>query len=119
MPEAPKIVAASKYASIPQLLIKQDRLRFNIREWAHKQLKEGGLIKEYYAFKKRQTEARLRAVAVKNKDFKQNNDVDARVLAKVPLFDYLMWCKEDPDFWRDNKNLKSYKRDNGDACVYL
>ncbi len=114
-----KIIQAGKYASIPQLLIKKHHSMPSLRELVFKELKEGGSLRAYYDRKKAQTAERYRAVARATQHFKQNNKVDGRVLAHVPMFDFLMWHRKDKDFWKDNDNLKSLKRDTEDAKVYL
>lgn len=114
-----KIIPVGKYERIPAILIKKHRAMPSIRQWVHKELKEGGRLQRYYEFKRRQTDAALRAVAIRTKDFRQNNKVDARVLAHVPLMTYLMMRKKDEHFWKDDSNLRSYRRDNADAKVYL
>lgn len=114
-----KIIAVGKYASIPQMLVKKHRKMPSIREWVHKELKPGGYLDRYYEFKKRQTAAALRAVAIRTRHFKQNNKVDARVLAHVPLATYMMMRRMDPHFWQDDKNIKSIKRDEPDFKSYV
>lgn len=89
-------------------------------EWMWKELRfDGGLLKEYLAMEKRQTEARLRAVAREMDGFEQNNQSDFRLKAAVPMREYLRWKREDPHFWDDDANLRSWKRDNPDAVVKL
>jgi len=87
--------------------------------WWRNELKTGGELSEYMRVEKARTSERYRAVAKKNEGFKQNNRSDVRKVAEVPLRDYFRWLREDPDFWKDDKNLKSLKRDNPDVCVYL
>ena len=114
-----KIIQVSKYASLPQLLMNKHRKMPSIREWVHMEIKPGGYLDRYYEFKKRQTAAALRAVAIRTRTFKQNNDVDARVIAHVPLTTYMMMRRMDPYFWQDNKNIKSLKRDEPDFKSYV
>lgn len=87
--------------------------------WWRRELKTGGELNEYMRVEKARTPERYRGVAKKNVQFKQNNKSDIRKLADIPVRDYFRWLREDPDFWKDNKNLRSLKRDNPDACVYL
>lgn len=118
-----KIIAVGKYAEVPKPRTPHIRVAAKklpgMREWVEKAIKPGGPLYKYYQFKRNQTDAAMRAVAIRTKDFKQNNEVDARVLAHVPLWTYIMCRKMDPNFWRDNSNLKSIKRDNPDARIYL
>jgi hypothetical protein len=88
-------------------------------QWWKQELKTGGELNEYLRREKAQTTARYRAVARKNAGFKQNNRSEIRKVAEVPLRDYFRWLREDPDFFRDDKNLRSLKRDNPDVCVYV
>jgi len=88
-------------------------------KWWRDELRTGGELNEYMRREKAQTAARYRAVARKNAGFKQNNKSDIRKVADVPLRDYFRWLREDPDFFADNKNLRSLKRDNPDVCVYV
>lgn len=87
-------------------------------KWWRDELRTGGELYEYIRREKAQTTARYRAVAKKNHGWKQNNKSDIRKLADIPIRDYFRWLREDPDFFADNKNLKSLKRDNPDVCVY-
>ncbi len=87
--------------------------------WWNRELRSGGELHEYMRVEKARTTERYRAVAKKNHGFKQNNKSDLRKVADIPLRDYFRWLREDPDFFSDNKNLKSLKRDNPDVCVYI
>lgn len=88
-------------------------------KWWRDELRTGGELAEYMRIEKARTKERYRAVAKKNWDWKQNNRSDIRKVADIPLRDYFRWIKEDPDFFADNKNLRSLKRDNPDVCVYV
>ena len=114
-----KVIPVGKYFHIPQILIRQHAKRMSLAAQAHKEMKEGGFLRRYLERKKAQTDARYRKVAQRLRDWKQNNKSDLRVLAQVPLHDYIRWKETDPHFWEDNKNLKSLKRDNDDARVYV
>lgn len=87
--------------------------------WYHKELKDGGGLAEYLRKEKALTPARYRQLARRMHGFQQNNKSDVRRVADIPLRDYFRWMKEDPDFFADDKNLKSLRRDNKDVCVYL
>jgi hypothetical protein len=88
-------------------------------QWWRDELRTGGELCEYIRREKAQTASRYRAVARKNDGWKQNNKSDIRKVADIPIRDYFRWLKEDPDFFADNKNLRSLKRDNPDVCVYV
>jgi hypothetical protein len=87
--------------------------------WWKRELRTGGELNEYLRVEKARTTQRYRRVARAAQDFKQNNKSEVRKVAEVPARDYFRWLREDPDFWKDNKNLRSLKRDNPDACIYL
>jgi len=89
------------------------------REWLARATAEGGELHEYVRREKARTTERYRAVARKVHGHQQNNKSELRRLADIPARDYFRWLREDPDFFNDNKNLKSLKRDNPDVKVYL
>jgi hypothetical protein len=84
-----------------------------------KEFKDGGHFSEYVRMEKATAAQRYRGLAKKMHGFEQNNKSEFRRLADIPARDYYRWLREDPDFWNDNKNLKSLRRDNPDVCVYL
>lgn len=87
--------------------------------WYHRELREGGALDDYLRREKAQTPQRYRQLARRMHGFQQNNRSDVQRVADIPLRDYFRWLREDPDFFADNKNLKSLKRDNQDVCVYV
>jgi hypothetical protein len=91
----------------------------DFRDWMAKATAPGGELHEYVRIEKARTTERYRAVAKKMEGFQQNNKSELRRVAEIPLRDYFRWTAEDPDFFADNKNLKSLKRDNPDVKVYL
>ena len=82
-----------------------------------KELREGGYLHSYLARERARTRERYRKVARATAGFQQNNKSDMRVVAHLPLRDFLRWKRTDPDFFKDNKNLKSLKRTNSDHEV--
>jgi hypothetical protein len=88
-------------------------------EWYWRELREGGALDWYLRAEKGESVRRLRATARRQHGFEQNRKSDWRLLAAIPGREFLRWQKEDPDFWADDKNLRSFKRDNPDACVYV
>ncbi|MBK8001725.1 MAG: hypothetical protein IPK15_24230 [Verrucomicrobia bacterium] len=88
------------------------------RDWWWRELKDGGELNTYLRREKAQTAARYRAVARANHGKKPNYKSELHRRADIPLRDYFRWLAVDPDFWKDDKNLKSLKRDNPDVCVY-
>lgn len=91
----------------------------SFQAWLHREMKSGGALHEMMRVEKARTAERYRAVARKVHPFQQNNKSELRRVADIPARDYFRWLKEDPDFFSDNKNLKSLKRDNPDVKVYL
>ena len=108
-------------ASVPALLLPKKEKLINWDEWLWRELREGGRLSEYLRIEKARTNERLRRVAQfqHRTGWQQNNRSDFQLLARVPARDYHRWQKTDPDFWRDKSNLKSYRRDNPEACIYL
>lgn len=92
-------------------------------EWYWRELREGGYLWNYLRQEKLKSRDRLRAVATQHnrgrEGFKQNNKSDFRLLAAVPAREFFRWKREDPNFWEDDANLRSFRRDNPDACVYV
>jgi len=90
--------------------------------WWNRELRQGGELYEYCQREKAQTQDRYREVARRvhgRQGFKQNNKSEFRRVADIPVRDYFRWTAQDPDFFNDDRNLKSLKRDNPDACVYI
>lgn len=92
---------------------------FHFEEWYWQELREGGYLNNYLRAEKHLSRRRLRTVARHMHTFAQNNQSSLRLIAAIPGREFFRWKKEDPDFWADNNNLRSFKRDNPDACVYL
>ena len=87
--------------------------------WWKRELKTGGELHEYLRREKAQTTARYRAVARRQHGFKQNNKSEFRRVADIPVRDFFRIIRQDPEFFNDNGNLRSLKRDNPDVCVYV
>lgn len=104
----------------PNIKVK-DPERVSFHEWWHREMKEGNSLHKYFDQVRKAAPKRWRKAAQHGAKFQQNNDSDARVVAKVPLNDFLRWRQVDPDFWSDNSNLKSLRRDNDDLreCIYV
>lgn len=89
-------------------------------DWYWRELREGGALDWYIKSEKFESRKRLRTVArLQHAVFEQDKKSDFRLLAAVPGREFFRWQKEDPDFWADDKNLRSFKRDNPDACIYV
>lgn len=101
----------------PHLFVPKAGAMVGLEEYFWRELREGGVLHEYLRREKGRTRERYRQVARATRDFKQNNKSDMRVKAQIPLRDFMRWRRIDPDFWRDDKNLRSLKRDNEDCGV--
>ena len=88
-------------------------------EFFWREMREGGRLHRYLQRERHTSVKRLRRVARHMQNFRQNNKSDLRLLAAVPAREFFRWKQEDPDFWADDKNLKSLRRDNPDVCVYV
>lgn len=103
----------------PQILIPRLGKEIRFDEWYWKELREGGILQRYMAREKWNTTKRYRAVAKSVHEFKQNNKSDLRRTMDIPARDYYRWKAVDKHFWEDRANLKSLKRDNPDAKIYV
>jgi hypothetical protein len=101
------------------LFLPKEKERMSWGEWFWKELRWGGCLQEYLQREKATTDKRLRAVARRTDGFKQNNKSDCRVVAHIPAREFFRWRAVDPDFFNENSNLRSLRRDNPDARVYL
>jgi len=114
----PKALAATPVA--PMILIPTaSGRRTLLKDWWHKECKEGGFLAEYIRREKGMMPQQLRKVARLMAGFKQNSKSDFRLIASVPARLYQRLKQEDPDFFSDNQNLKNLRRDNPDVVVKL
>ena len=91
----------------------------NWPEWMWQELREGGFLDTYLKKEKWEGKQRQRAVARRMQGFKQNFKSDLELKACIPAREFFRWKAEDPDFFRDDKNLRSLKRDNPDMPIYV
>jgi hypothetical protein len=103
----------------PAVLIPKHTDLVNWEEWIWRELRDGGRLHAYLQREKATSNQRLRKVARQMHGARQNNQSDWRLVAAVPAREYQRWKKEDPHFWEDDSNLRSFRRSNPDACVYL
>lgn len=89
------------------------------QDWYWKELREGGILHEYLRRERAQGVRRQRAVARRMQGVKRNFKSDLNLKAAVPAREFFRWKAEDKDFWRDDKNLKSLKRDNPDMQIFV
>lgn len=104
-----------------QILVKKARARGyrTIQEWAEAEMRAGGELDTYLRRERHQGVERQRAVARRMDGFRQNNQSEHQLVAAIPAREFFRWKREDPDFFCDDKNLKSLKRDNPDMRIYL
>ena len=104
----------------PALFLPSPKARaLNLREWFWRELKDGGFITRYLQREKARTPNAIRTVARLMDGFQQNNKSDFRRLATLPAKLYHRWKNEDEQFFDDDNNLRSLKRDNPDLPIYL
>lgn len=84
-----------------------------------RELREGGRLHEYIRREKALSTRRMRAVARQMHGRRQNAKSDLRLLAAIPAREFHRWRAVDKHFWEDDSNLRSLRRDNPDACIYL
>jgi hypothetical protein len=127
------ILAANKYSAArkhaggtpalpgtPQIVIKKPTLNGPLfRDWLLRTCRTDGFFAQYFAREKHRMQAQIRRVARAMHGRQQNNKSDIRLVASVPARLYHRWKQEDPDFFSDNQNLKSLRRDNADIFVKI
>lgn len=119
MEKAVEVSRKSLQTAFPNVFVPHLGRDISYEEWYWKELKEGGVLHRYLDMEKRTSSKRMRAVRRKIDGFEQNNKSDHRLLAAVPAREYFRWKAVDPHFFEDNKNLKSLRRDNPDAAVFV
>lgn len=90
-----------------------------LRDWFWKEIKDGGYLSNYLQREKACTPQSIRRVARLMSGFQQNNKSDFRRLAAIPAKLYHRWKNEDEQFFEDDNNLRSLKRDNPDLPIYV
>lgn len=112
------VSAALKSGKGPTFKVRKPKAE-NVYQWWHREMKEGNSLHRYFEKVRHAAPKRWRQVARMSEKFKQNNQSDLRVLAHVPLNDFLRWRQVDPHFWEDDNNLRSLRRDNDDLrhCI--
>jgi len=93
--------------------------RMLLQDWWWRETKEGGGLHEYVRREKGQMPTMIRRVARLMASFEQNTRSDVRLVAAVPARLYQRLKDLDQDFFSDNQNLKSLRRDNPEAVVKL
>ena len=102
---------------VPKLTDMAQMVRWD--EWMWKELRHGGYLMDYIRREKATSVTRQRAVSRRMQGFKQNAKSDFELKAAVPAREFFRLREVDPDFWADDKNLKSLKRDNPDMAIYV
>lgn len=102
----------------PAILVRQPKAG-SLEEWMYRELREGGRIHEYLRAEKVLAEKRWRRIRRAMEGVRQNNRSDWRLIAAIPPRDFHRWQQTDPDFWRDDANLRSLRRSNPDMPIYV
>lgn len=116
---APPRRSARPSSGAPAVFIPKHAALIHWPEWIWSEFREGGRLNEYIRREKATSAQRLRSVARQMHGSRQNNKSDWRLVAAIPGREFQRWKNEDPHFWEDDSNLRSFRRDNPDACVYL
>ncbi len=111
--------STSPRPTAPALFIPKPGQMVSLPEYFWRELREGGVLHKYLGRERADTARRYRRVARAMDGFKQNNRSEWRLLAAVPARDFHRWRGEDPNFWEDDSNLKSLRRDNPDAQIFV
>lgn len=91
----------------------------NFQDWFWKELRSGGMLDTYVARERAMSARRMRKVKQRYHNYQPNNKSDVRLKAVVPAREFFRWRATDPDFFADDSNLKSLRRDNADAVVFV
>ncbi len=103
----------------PAILVPLKPKTRTMAEWMERELREGGHLHEYLRVERAMTERRWRRVRARMQGFRHNPKSDWKLLAAVPRRDFHRWQQTDPDFWRDDGNLRSLRRDNPDMAIFV
>lgn len=103
----------------PGLLVPKFKSMVSWPEWLWREWRAGGLLRTYLERERHEGRRRVRAVARAMHGVRRNLKSDLNLRAAVPLREYLRWRATDPDFFADNANLRSLKRDNPDLPVFV
>jgi hypothetical protein len=114
-----KVQGPKSQGQSPAIFVPRLGKQIPLEQWYWKELREGGMLRRYLQAEKALSVRRQRAVAKKMHGFQQNNKSDWRLKAAVPAREFFRWQAEDPDFWSDDNNLRSLKRDNPDMVIHV
>jgi len=90
-----------------------------IQEWFWRELKDGGQLHAYFQREKAALPRAMRLAARLMHGFKQNPKSDFVRKASLPAKLYHRWKTVDEQFFDDDNNLRSLKRDNPDLPIYV
>jgi hypothetical protein len=90
-----------------------------LRDWYWRELKEGGQLYNYLQREKASLPKAMRLAGRIMHGFKQNPKSDFQRLAAIPAKLYHRWKTVDEQFFDDDNNLRSLKRDNPDLPIYV
>lgn len=77
-----------------------------------KELHWGKFVNEYFAFEKIEYLKRTRGITDKYKNHEQSNKSEMRLDAVIDPRMYFRWLAEDPNFWKDQKNVDKFCKQN-------
>jgi hypothetical protein len=103
----------------PAIIVPQRAKMVNMKEYFWRELRDGGIAKQYLEREKATIDQQIRRVARRMCGVRANSKSDMELLASIPARLFHRWRQEDPDFWADDSNLKRLKRDNPDLPVYI
>ena len=103
----------------PAIVSPNRKKLINMREWFWKELRDGRILNKYLSRERARVDHDIRNVARKVHGTRPNSRSDMELLATIPARLFHRWRQEDPDFWKDDANLKRLKRDNPDLPVYI
>jgi hypothetical protein len=90
-----------------------------LEDWYYKELKDGNFLSEYLTSEKHRMPHLIRKVARMMHGFEQNPNSDFRRRCTLPARLVHRWKAEDKDFFEDDSNLRSLKRDNPDLAIFI
>lgn len=112
----------------PAVVRARARLAKFRKDWVQNELRTGGFFDRYIRREKANVPAMERRIAqrfhnarpARWRDLpKPAREIEAELQFAVSRRTYLRMREMDPHFWDDVNNLKSLKRDNPDACIWV
>src|SRR5262249_9202093 len=92
--------------------------RISFLDWWNKEIKEGGVLAEYIRMEKGAMPSEIRRMARKMWRREQNNKSEHNLKMALPARLYMRLKLMDPDFFKDDTNLKNLLRDNPELAPW-